>query len=112
MARDDYFRLVYIVLKTIEKNMKAGVITSTEEISHEALEIPYVYWASIMEELVRKDLVKGVDIIHGKGTGVPCVPSIRRPELTFEGMEFLQNNSAMKKIQEALKSMKAVIPNI
>lgn len=112
MAKDDYFKIVYIILKTIEKNMKAGVITPADEISHEALEIPYVYWASIIEELVRKDLIKGVDVLHGKGTGVPCVPSIRHPELTFEGMEFLQNNSAMKKIQEALKNMKGIIPNI
>ena len=48
MARDDYFRLVYLILTRMYKALKEGKPVDRKYISDETFGIPSSYWASIL----------------------------------------------------------------
>lgn len=109
MAKDDYMRIVYCVLTEIYETMKAGERLKMDNINHERFGIPYSYWLDIMIELSNKGLIDGFKYTNTKSGRIYYVNSLR---ITFEGVEFLQENSSMQKVKNALKDIKDIIPGL
>ena len=110
MASDDYFRLVYIILSTLYESMKRGEQISLEVISPESLKIPKSYFVDIFENQLERGRVRGIHILSGPhGRTISGMGNLR---ITEEGIEYLQENSMMKKAYEALKEIKDWIPGI
>ena len=104
MARDDYFRLVYLILTRMYKALKEGKPVDRKYISDETFGIPYSYWANILVDLSRKELISGVTVkenIIGE-----ALVDFHNPRITYEGVEYLNENGMMKKVQKHFQEAK------
>lgn len=110
MAKDDFFKIVYIILTELYETMKAGEKLDTWNISPERLQIPESYWLDIIEEMLREGYVKEV-LIRTTKTG-RAVAGIGDMKITARGIDYLQNNSALQKVKDTLKSIKDIMPGL
>lgn len=110
MAKDDMFKIIYVVLMELYEAKKAGKKIDKEAISSERLGIPSGYLADIIIELIDNGYVKGVSYRKTKSGRI--FSSIEDMSITLAGVEYLQENSMMKKVHETLKNVKDIIPGI
>ena len=110
MAKDDYFKVAYAILSELKEAKKNGKIIDTSLISPERFGINDSYWLDIIEGLLEKGYAKGVSI-QGSKTGRITTP-IKELEITPEGMEYLRDNSTMKKIGKFAHEVKDLFPRI
>lgn len=110
MPKDDYFRNVYLILKVLYHYKKEHKRVDLEEISPEVLEINEGYRNDILEEMLEEGYIKGFKVksyICGKAfTGLENI------DITPKGIEYLQDNSKMKKMGDILKSVKEITSGI
>lgn len=101
MAKDDYFVIVYKILQYLYSCMKAGRMPDPEDLQPggQLYNIPESYWIQIMTELIDRGYVKGIYEVKRIGRG-NCVMITPEAAITMTGMEFLQDNSRMKKAAE------------
>lgn len=101
------FKIIYRILKNIEQSMD---FEEFDEfcISPEYLGISEQRWKVLINELVTAEYVKGITI-----TPLIGVPSGRikivKPVLTLKGMEYLEENSMMKKVANMAKGVIEII---
>lgn len=107
--KNDMPTIMYTILTELYENMKAGTATPPEDISNERFGIPYSYWIDIIIELQKMGLVCGVLVRETKTARLVSVESMR---ITYAGVEFLSENSTMRKIHDALKGVKDILPGI
>lgn len=110
MAKDDIFRIIYIILKELYEHKKEGTITPREDIGPERFQIPASYWVSIISELYHNGYINGLKIRETK-TGL-FLGELDEIDITFKGIEYLQENSMMKKVYNALKDIKNIAPGL
>lgn len=99
--------LIYKILKILQK----GIPNEERDLSllsHEALGITFPAWSRIMAMLVRDGYVTGVEVWNAMECDYPRVKLIR-PEITMQGLLFLDENSTMRKIANATKGVIDVI---
>ena len=107
MAKDDFFVIAYRIMAYLYACMKAGEEPDGNHISHEWLGIPKSYWNSIMGNLCDKGFIKGIGEYSVPGKDIY---ELKRPEITMDGIEYLQNNSTIVKAKAALKELKEMVP--
>ena len=109
MAKDDYFKIVYVILEELYGCRKANQRIDLEAISPKRFNVAG-YLLSILEELLENGYVKGFIVKHSK-TG-KYVMNLEEMEITMHGVEYLQENSKMKQIYEMAKEIKDFIPGM
>jgi len=97
------FRLIYRILKYLEKSMDIEE-PDTRPIGAEYLRLSIPKWSRIMRMLVNEGLVDGVIVADIDNAPYPYV-NLRRPSITMKGLEYLQENSLMKKAEEMAKGI-------
>lgn len=102
----DDFKAIYKILKTLHKAMDCSEFDS-EQISAERVGVSEERWKRCMEILVDEGFVKGV-IIEKDMAGTYV--EFGDVTITLAGLEYLHNNSIMKKIHNVAKGIKEVIP--
>lgn len=102
------FKIIYTVLKTLEKAMELEEYDG-EIISAENLNIPYPLWCRLMKMLVDNGYVTGVTVWQTFECQYPKV-KVTRPEITMQGLEYLNDNSLMKKASNIAKGISEIIP--
>lgn len=107
MAQDDMHVVMYKILSYLYKCMKDGVKPERAMYSADAMGINEAYWQCIMVELTRRKLVRGFEVISTAGDDYVTA---RNPSITMEGVEFLMENSMMRKAFEFLRDTKSAIP--
>lgn len=117
MAKNDYHEIVYYILKYLYACKKEG-IKPREDI----LDLKE-YPASICDEFkdfvyittFEKGLISGIETMKipvlGRGK-IDIVKDMKNISITPEGIEYLSENSMMKKAHENLKMFKDLIPFI
>ena len=110
MAKDDYFVIAYRILSYLYTCFKAGDPPDMDIISPAALEINNGYWVNMLESLAREGYIIGVSFPSaiGRARGVKIIDL----KITQKGIEFLQENSAMQKAAQFLKTVKEIIPGL
>ncbi len=108
MAKNDYFVIACRILVYLYACLKSDEDVDTEEISPEKLNINPKYWLYVIEHLQKDGYVEGVYI--GKLLG--AMPSVKLEEITPKGIEYLQENSTMKKAIDFLKTLKDIAPGM
>lgn len=111
MAKDDYFVLVYKILRHLYDCLKDGYEVNWNELKPGTRQFPIgeEYWNYIWRNLITEGYVEGASV-------VPILGSDPKPRLTEnlkitpKGIEYLEENSMMKKVFEGLKSAKDLIP--
>ncbi len=110
MAKDDIFRIIYTILKELYEHRKDGTRTPQEDISPERFQITSGYWVTIICELVDNGYISGVKYrVTKTGNAISGLDEI---DITLKGVEYLQENSMMKKVFEFLKGVKDIAPGV
>ena len=108
MAQDDMHVLIYKALAYLYDCMKRGKEPDKAMLSCTGFlfgGIPERYWTSVWIQM----LVKGVSIAHHDDE-VHVV--IINPAITLDGVEFMQENTMMRKALKVLQDAKSALPFI
>lgn len=103
----DNFKAVYKILTALEKAMDLPEV-GIAEISAEALGVSEERWARYIEMMLDVGYIKGVRITRNLMGETKVEGSDIR--ITLKGLEYLQENSIMKKIYRTAKGIVDVIP--
>lgn len=110
MAKDDYFVLAYRILKYLYECFKAGERADTDMFGPAALGINNGYWVNLLESLYNEGYITGVEFPSAVGSIRGA--KIYDARITQKGIEFLEDNSRMKKAAEFLRAVKDTIPGL
>lgn len=110
MAKDDYFVIVYQLLKYLYDCLKTGVRPNTEKLTSQYYRVNERYWTYIMTSLLDDNFVKGVKFINTKD-GI-IVNDISAIMITPKGIQYLFENSLFEKVKKTLKEVKDIVPGI
>ena len=100
MAKDDMEVVMYKILKYLYECMKRDVVPDLRKYgwNSDLIDIPQQYWCTIIKILVEKGFVNGFVVKPAKdGIHIQTEPPIG---ITYEGREFLRENSGMQKAKE------------
>ena len=89
------FKAMYRILRFLEAAMRVEEFPK-EQFAGEVFRVSDEYFNSILKMLVDDGYVRGVVFISVLGRPQYFV-KLARPEITIKGLEFLQENSLMKK---------------
>lgn len=103
----DNFKVIYRILRYLEKAMDYDE-PDMDQISASALGLTDKRWASLMEMLASKGYVNGVSVKYSIGGDI--LVSMSNPRITLEGLEYLQENSMMRKVAGLAKGIADIIP--
>lgn len=99
----DDFRIIYKILKILQRSMDLEAFDHTS-ISAEALGLSVPKWSRIMAMLLNEGYISGGETWNAMECGYPRV-ALTRPELTLKGLEYLEENSLMRKAADLAKGI-------
>lgn len=102
----DNFKIIYRILKALEKAMDYDEFDMAC-ISADALKISEPRWIKLMLMLYKEGYIEGMSFKRGLGDNY--LVSGSRPEITLKGLEYLNDNSLMKKAAELAKGVAELI---
>ena len=113
MAKDDYYVIAYRILAYLYACLKEGTHPDMSYIKADssAISINQNYWEYIIRHLCDDGYLEGVTLVRVVGQETPGIKMLN-PMITPKGIEFLQNNSAMAKARDFLKTVKETIPGL
>lgn len=106
----DNFKTIYKILKKLEAAMDEDSF-DFNTVNHEAMGISQMRWNRILKMMIDNGLVDGIKFIEADGQPFLAVRAYD-PHITLEGLQYLEENSAMIKIAKALKGVKEIVPMI
>lgn len=102
----DNFKTIYRILRYLEKAMDYDE-PDMEQISAETLRISQQRWVVIMEMLVKEGYVEGIAVKRSIDGSVTI--SGHAPRITMAGLQYLQENSMMRKAAEIAKGIADIV---
>lgn len=105
----DNFKIIYKILSQLEKDMDKPFV-DLDAITYELLCITENRWLNIIEMLYRDGYIIGVTI-NREITGDKNY-NCDNMAITIKGLEYLKNNTLMKKAYKTVKGITDVIPHI
>ena len=99
----EQFKQIYRILSLLHKAMDLEEWDS-ELLSLEALGISLPMWSRLMAMLLKEGYITGGETWESFDVSYPKVKLVR-PEITLKGLEYLEENSLMKKAGEMLKEV-------
>lgn len=90
------FKLVYQILKILQKSLDLSYYDSSK-LSAEALGISECRRNALLIMLQRKGYITGVSVTQYIGDNKPEVDTDSKIEITLDGLEYLSENSMMKR---------------
>lgn len=105
----DNFKAVYKILATLEKAMDFPEF-DIKTISAERLGVSQERWCRYIEMMADVGYIKGVEMYEDITGELIVEASDMR--ITLKGLEYLQENSIMRKMYNTAKGIKEVVPMI
>ena len=106
----DNFRIIYRILQTLEKAMDYEEFDYSL-ISAEQLSVTPERLNNLLIQMQKNGYIEGLRIYSfAPDKGVERVYQPIHPKITIKGLEYLSENSMMKKVHETLKGFKEIIP--
>ena len=99
----EQFNQIYRILSILRKAMDLEEWDS-KLLSPEALGISLPMWSRLMDMLLKEGYIIGREEWGTFEVGYPKV-KLMRPEITLKGLEYLEENSLMKKAEDMLKEV-------
>ena len=112
MAHDDMHVLMYKVLAYLYSCLKKGEEPDKAVLGEKGVifgEVPRKYRTVILAQLVERGYVTGIDV---EGVDNADFAVLIDPAITFEGVEFMMENSMMRKALKFLRDAKSALPFI
>ena len=110
MAQNDYFVIIYRVLKYLYDCLKAGNQPEIAYLAASTYNIPDSYWIYIVISLINEGYIKGITMTSTKDGVV--FGDLQDAIITPKGIEYLFENSLLEKAKKTLKEAKEMIPFI
>lgn len=107
----DNFKIIYRILKYLEQHLGEETV-DMDKISHEQFGISFLRWEALLRMMQEEGYIKGLVYSQTFSDNSPHVVMPIRPTITIRGLEYLEENSFMKKAEEALKTVKEIIPGM
>lgn len=107
MSKDDYFVIVYQVLKYLYDCLKRGEKPEAIYLEASTYSIPKSYWEYILIGLLHDDYISGIEPINTKN-GIVW-GDLRDVIITPKGIEYLFENSMLQKVKRTLKDVSDII---
>ena len=115
MAKDDYHVIVYQILCYLYNVLKKGEALHADSLRHEGdfFKIPESYWLYIMVNLLGEGYVSGITVsekMNTMGEKVLSIQNLDQIQITPKGIEYLTDNTFMKKALRFVNEAKSLIP--
>ena len=104
----DNFKAVYLILSQLEADMDKPA-PDIEKISAEALCVSEYRWLRYVKMMSDCGYITGVKAVSYLGDSEPRY-DLSGIEITLKGLEYLQENSVMRKIYKTAKGLTDLIP--
>ena len=104
----DNFKAIYQILRYIEESMDYEGFDE-EHFTAETFKISEPRFYNLLKYLLDKGYITGIKFVSYVGG---CDIIITEPRLTIDGLEYLENNSTMKKVYNILKGIKDITPGM
>lgn len=105
----DNFKAVYKILTALEKAMDLSEF-DIMQVGPDALCVTPERWSRYLEMMADVGYIKGV-AIRRDILGEICVDA-KEIRITLKGLEYLQENSVMRKIYNAEKGITEIVPGL
>lgn len=102
----DNFRVIYRILRYLEKALDYDE-PNMDCISAKALKLSDQRWMALMEMLSKEGYIDGFSVQRTADGSI--LISSSTPRITLKGLEYLQENSLMKKAAELAKGVAEII---
>lgn len=111
MAKDDYFVIVYQILAYLYRCLKEGERVDPQMLMYDSplLNINKPYWNYIIENMLQQGFIEGVTTTRAMGRTV-LFTDFTDCRITPVGIEYLCENSTLKKAYRFLKDAKSLVP--
>lgn len=106
----DDFRMIYKILRILQKAMDLEEF-DRNHISAEALGLSVPKWSRLMAMLLAEGCITGGETWNAMDCGYPKV-MLTRPEITLKGLEYLEENSLMRKAADMAKGIVEAATNV
>lgn len=106
----DDFRLIYKILRILQRSMDCEEFDN-ELLSAESLDLSVPKWSRIMTMLLHEGYISGGQTWNAMDCSYPKV-KLTRPEITLKGLEYLEENTLMKKAANLAKGIKDTIQGL
>lgn len=106
----DEIRIIYKILRILQNSMDLEEF-DRNSISAEALGLSVPKWSRLMAMLLKEGYITGGETWNAMDCGYPRV-ALSRPELTLKGLEYLEENSLMKKAADLAKGIVGTAANM
>ena len=107
----DNFKIIYRILKYLEEHLGEENI-NLDKISHERLGISFARWETLLRMMQEDGYIRGLTYEQTMSDSSPHVVLPINPNITIKGLEYLTENTFMKKAAEALKAIKEIVPGM
>lgn len=107
----DNFSVIYKILKALEQAMDYDEF-DVNKISHTRLNISYQRWEKILIMLAKSGYIEGVIYDQCGGDYSPHLEQPIQPVITLKGLEYLSDNTLMKKAANIAKGIKDMVPGL
>ena len=104
----DNFKIIYKILKVLEKNLDVEE-PDWEDLTPQKLNISEVLWQNLIQMLIKAGYIDGIKITS-TATGTYITPI--NPQITLQGLQYLEENSMMRKAYRLAKGIKDITPGI
>ena len=107
----DNFKIIYRILKYLEEHLGEEHV-DMDKISHEQLGISFLRWETLLRMMQEEGYIRGLVYTQTTSDIRPHVVTPIRPTITLKGLEYLAENSLMKKIEETATRIKEIVPGM
>ena len=104
----DNFGIIYRILRHLEASLDYEV-TDVEPITHERLKISYARWEQLLIMLQDEGYIKGLRYSKGLSDDKAHLVEPVKPVITLKGLEYLSDNSMMKRAAGLIKGVMDVV---
>lgn len=107
----DNFKIIYRILRHLEKSLDYECI-DIDSIQAEKLGVSYARWEQLLIMLQDNGYIKGISTTMTLDDDKRHIAEPIKPVITLKGLEYLSENTLMKKVANVLKGIKDISPSI
>ena len=109
MAKDDYFVIMYLLLKQLYSLLKQGQSITNDQLEQLGSQYNAKYWQYILMNMTKEGYITGVTKVTTLSGETLKYQNV---QITPAGIEYLFSNSMMERVKNTLKDIKDIIPGV
>lgn len=110
MGKDDYFVIVYRLLKYLYECLKKSKKPNMEVLDEGFFLIESPYWNYILSNLFEDGYISGIVLLPVLGEEDRLVKILPNIKITPKGIQYLEENSIFQKVKGFVKDISSIIP--